>query len=172
MSPIRKGLVLAAIHVVIVSSLGAKFLYDRSSRPRVWVETVAYDPDMPIRGRYVSLAVVVDAPGIDAPAGERRWETIPIRLAVEGDRLVAHRDTRPDWAAGHSIRFVMNRDRKQQAILADPVEFFLPEHVEDPSRRPPDERLWVEVTLPRKGPPRPIRLGVKKGDTLTPLQLN
>lgn len=30
-------------------------------------------------------------------------------------------------------------------------------------------QLWAEVTLPRKGPPRPIRLGVKKGGLLTPL---
>ena len=46
--------------------------------------------------------------------------------------------------------------------LAEPVAFFIPEHVPDPSRRPAGEELWAEVTIPRSGPPRPIRLGVMK----------
>ena len=33
-------------------------------------------------------------------------------------------------------------------------------------------QLCAEVTLPRQGPPRPIRLGVKKGGLLTPLDLD
>ena len=45
----------------------------------------------------------------------------------------------------------------------------IPEHVPDPSRRPAGEELWVEVTIPRAGAPRPIRLGVKKDRVLTPL---
>jgi hypothetical protein len=57
-------------------------------------------------------------------------------------------------------------------VLALPVAFFIPEHVLDPSRRPAGEELWVEVTVPGKGPPRPIRLGVKKDGALTPLDLN
>jgi hypothetical protein len=38
--------------------------------------------------------------------------------------------------------------------------------------RAPGEELWVEVTLPRRGPPRPIRLAVKKDGVLTPLDLD
>ena len=48
---------------------------DRATRPRVWVETAPYDPDLPIRGRYVSLQIVVDAPGIEPPPEDRSWET-------------------------------------------------------------------------------------------------
>ncbi len=33
-------------------------------------------------------------------------------------------------------------------------------------------QLWAEVRLPRKAPPRPIRLGVKKEGLLTPLDLD
>jgi hypothetical protein len=29
--------------------------------------------------------------------------------------------------------------------------------------------VWAEVTLPRRGPPRPIRLGIKKDGVVTPL---
>jgi hypothetical protein len=49
-------------------------------------------------------------------------------------------------------------------VLVEPVAFFITEHIPDPSRRQEGEELWVEVTIPKKGPPRPIRLGVKKGD--------
>ena len=55
--------------------------------------------------------------------------------------------------------------------LAEPLAYFIPEHVEDPSRRPAGETLWVEVTVPPQGAPRPIRLGVKKDGELTPLPL-
>ena len=52
------------------------------------------------------------------------------------------------------------------------LAFFIPEHVPDPSIRATDEELWAEVTIPRKGAPRPIRLAIKKNGTLTPLNLN
>jgi hypothetical protein len=51
------------------------------------------------------------------------------------------------------------------------VAFFIPQNVPDPSRRLPGEELWAEVSLPKTGAPRPIRLGVKKGGVLTPLDL-
>jgi hypothetical protein len=172
MTALQRGLAVGLIHLAIIGSLGGKLLYDRATRPRVWVETAPYDPDLPIRGRYVSLQVVVDAPGIEPPAADRSWETIPVRLAVEKGRLVAHRDPspRPYPAAGHAVRFV-GPDRSR-AALATPVAFFITEHVDDPSRRRAGETLWVEVTLPRLGPPRPIRLGVKRGDALEPLALD
>jgi hypothetical protein len=52
------------------------------------------------------------------------------------------------------------------------VDYFIPKHADDPSQRPQGEELWVEVTVPPKGPPRPIRLGIKKSGVLTPLLLN
>ena len=51
------------------------------------------------------------------------------------------------------------------------LAYFIPEHVLDPSLRPPGEELWVEVTLPRRGPPRPIRLAVKKDGKLAVLPI-
>ena len=39
MRPWIKGLVVAAVQVGLVASLGAKLLYDRVTRPRVWVLT-------------------------------------------------------------------------------------------------------------------------------------
>jgi len=44
--------------------------------------------------------------------------------------------------------------------------------LDDPSLRAPGEELWVEVTVPRRGVPRPIRLGVRTSGGLTPLDLD
>jgi hypothetical protein len=57
------------------------------------------------------------------------------------------------------------------AGLNDPVAFFIPEHIPDPSLRPTGEELWAEVTVPSRGPPRPIRLGVRRAGILTPLDI-
>ena len=178
MTPFRKGLLLAVLHLLIVSSLGAKLLMDRAVRPRVWVRTAPYDPDLPIRGRYVSLAIEVEAPKPPPPKakeGEPEWLTRIVSNASKSARLEV-RDGKlhavPDEAG--SVRYVVRwRDQAwTPAVLADPIPFFIPEHIPDPSVRPQGEELWVEVTVPKKGPPRPIRLGVKKGYQLTPLEID
>jgi hypothetical protein len=53
-------------------------------------------------------------------------------------------------------------------LLSPPVVFFIPEHAETP-RLGGGSELWAEVTVPKKGPPRPIQLAVKRGDQWTPL---
>lgn len=169
MKPLIKGLIIAAVQVGLVASLGAKLLYDRATRPRLWTRAAPYDPNLPIRGRYVSLQLVVEP--------RSRRETKPgtvyqpsrsVSLRVEGDRLVA--EPNPQESDLH-VRFIDRRGEKL-AVLDQPVAFFITEHISDPSLRSQDEQLWVEVTIPTKGPPRPIRLGVKKGDgPITPLEL-
>jgi len=64
------------------------------------------------------------------------------------------------------------RDGREVAVLEQPLAYFIPEHGPDPSIRPPGEELWVEVTLPKHGAPRPIRLGIKKAGALTVLDLD
>jgi hypothetical protein len=168
MKPLIKGLFIAAVHVGLVGSLGAKLLYDRATRPRVWVLSAPYDPNLPIRGRYVSLQLVVEPRGIQEPKPQPQpgWQPPQsVALRVEGDRMVAEA-TPPE--PGHDpsdlhVQFITRRGEKL-AVLDKPVAFFITEHIPDPSLRPQGEELWVEVTIPQKGPPRPIRLGVKKAD--------
>ena len=50
MKPLYRGVLLALLHILIVCSLGAKLLYDRGHRPRVWIKVAPVDPDLPIRG--------------------------------------------------------------------------------------------------------------------------
>lgn len=176
MRPWIKGTVIAAIQVALVASLGAKLLHDRSTLPRAWVQSAPYDPDMPLRGRYVSLQLSVLTRGVGEAKPGPGWQPPPaVTLRVEGGRLVAEpvrTDSGYDPAAQH-LRFIQRRDGGKMAVLSAPVPFFIPEHVPDPSRRAPGEELWVEVTLPKKGPPRPIRLGVsKENGPIVPLALD
>lgn len=161
-----KGFVIAAVHVGLVASLGAKLLYDRETLPRVWARSAPFDPNLPIRGRYVSLRLVVEPHGTQEPDQTKNWQPLSsVILRVEGERLVAEENRQKhDYAPSDlHLQFIQRRDEKL-AVLDKPVAFFIPEHLHDPSRRLPGEELWVEATIPKKGPPRPIRLGVKKGD--------
>jgi hypothetical protein len=154
---LRKGLVVAAIHLAMVASLGGKLLIDRATRPRVWARTMPVDPNDPIRGRYVRLRVEgepVDLPDAGSPVALAGRNGTLALTASAGSALTAH---------------VSNRNGQRVALLDQPLAFFIPEHVPDPSVRAAGEELWVEVTLPKHGAPRPIRLGVKKDGTLTPL---
>jgi len=166
MTLLVKGLVIAAVHVGLVAALGAKLLYDRATLPRVWALTAPYDPNLPMRGRYVSLQLVVEPRGVrETKPGLVSQQAQPINLRAEGDRLVAEAAARPEDydSSDLHLRFIDRRGEKF-AVVAEPVAFFIPEHIPDPSRRQEGEELWAEVTLPKKGLPRPIRLGVKKGE--------
>ena len=161
-TPMLKGLLVAALHVVIVASLGGKLLIDRATRPRVWARAAPVDPTLPIRGRYVRLAIEA-VPAGDLSGGESHT----VALSVRDGRLVAV----PAAGSTNVTAQLGERTGEPVAVLDAPLAYFIPEHAADPSRRPPGEELWVEVTIPRAGAPRPIRLGVKKDGLLTPLDV-
>ncbi len=182
MKPLHKGLMLAVLHLGLVTSLGAKLLYDRATLPRVWGRAAPYDPELPIRGRYVRLRLEVHTRGIAPEEDDRRERQLVYRLprrvllSAENGQLVASPDPaatgQPSYTGeGNSVHFE-ERAGFKIAVLSEPVLYFIPEHVTDPSRRTQGEELWVEVTLPKKGPPRPIRLAVRKDGTFTPLDLD
>ncbi len=170
MTPLRRGLVLAAVHCLLVCSLGVKMLYDRATRPRVWVKTAAYDPMLPIRGRYVSLRMEVETdPPLPPPnVGITRWVyQQSAHLEIRNGKLVAVSD--PEGSVHYSR--MPSDTTPLPVMLVEPIDFFLPEHAPDPSRLQRGEELWAEVTVPRKGRPRPIRLAVKRGEEFRPLDL-
>ena len=123
-----KGLILAVFQCLLALSLSGKLLYDRATCPRVWVKTAQWDPNLPIRGRYLALRLV---PERGAP-----------------------------WFAFTNGQMVL---------------FFVPEHIlpfETVRARRDAPELWAEVTLPQKGPPRPIRLALKQAGKLDVLDVN
>jgi len=166
MRPLYKSLVAGGIQLALVLSMGGKLLYDRATRPRVWARAAPYDPSFPIRGRYVSLQLEVQVSGA-------LRDGQPIVLSDEGGKLVAEAAPASNLG-GETLRLRIRSFRSALGYtLSEPVLYFIPENVPDPTRLPSGEELWAEVTIPRKGPPRPIRLGVKKGDgPITPLALD
>lgn len=164
MTPLTRGLVIAVVHVALVALVGGVLLYERNTLPRVWALTTGVDPVLPIRGRYVSLNLVVEPRG-ELPEGSAesvRMEIAAATLSVENGRLVATvlPPTETDEMFGWRGQSIQRRDTPAGPVWAmvQPIAFFLPEDAPDPTRLEQGQELWAEVTVPSEGPPRPIRL--------------
>jgi hypothetical protein len=59
----------------------------------------------------------------------------------------------------------------ERATLSQGVEYFIPDTAKSPFPPKKGEELWVEVTVPKMGPPRPVQLAVSKDGVFTPLDL-
>jgi hypothetical protein len=168
MTNLQKGLILAVAQLALVASLAAKYAMDRARLPRVWVQTVAYDPNLPIRGRYVSLQLRVSPENVGGSPSNFSGETRDVTLKAKDGHLVANPSGHPTGL--HVSRRIINGGAPIMSLV-EPVAFFLPEHAMDPSVRSAGEELWMEVTVPKTGPPRPIQLAIKRGDRFQPLGL-
>jgi hypothetical protein len=181
MKSLHKGLAVALLHILIVSSLGAKLLYDRSHRPRVWVRVANYDPDLPIRGRYLNLSLEiptehisinrsVQSYGKDKDGNPIYYESAtPSRcdLVLRSNVLTAVGNE-----DGEYWTFVRPRSGQPSVLVVSTnTPFFIPEHLDTGAIRSAAE-LWMEATIPRKGPPRPIRLAAKKNGVMIPFEIN
>ncbi|MGA2778699.1 MAG: hypothetical protein ABSF94_14180 [Steroidobacteraceae bacterium] len=162
MKAMHAGLLVAAVQVFLLGSVGGKFLIDRAHYPRVWIETRPVDPELPIRGRYLRISVTVhlDPASTATVAGYNQR----VRLVVRDDDLIAV----PDADGRHSIQRA-SCTLGPCWILTEPLAFFISEHGVDPSRQLGAGALWAEVTVPPQGPPRAIQLGRKVDGTITVL---
>jgi hypothetical protein len=171
MSVQMKGLLLGALHLAIVLSLGGKLLYDRATRPRVWVLAQTYDPDLPIRGRYLSERLSMPMSGFDFVLQDknsysewylnRHWAY----YEVQSGKLVAN--SKGSGSAGW-VAVQRRTDGSLFALTEEPVLLFVPDNA-DLSVIKPRSEIWVEVTVPRQGPPRPIRIAIKNESGFIPL---
>lgn len=161
MSRFQKGLLLAVMHLALVLTVAGKYYADRAALPRAWAKAAPFDPNLPVRGRYVRLRVEAElqSNGTVLPGGANQ-----ARLFVDGGKFVAI----IPGPGGVWVRSLPGN----RAALVEPVAYFIPEHMADPSRRPAGEELWVELSVPPAGAPRPLRLGVKKDGALRPLDFH
>jgi hypothetical protein len=179
--------------LALVSSIAAKYLYQRWRCPRVWTRTVAYDPELPMRGRYLSVQLVVDGcestlPSAKEAAMPRNLEGVPVgsrfsinapgvvsfpaTLKVEGKKLVAIRIPEDDSQSRGQTVSAQPGSSCENLRLDVPVDFYIAEHAASPVPVKPGQELWIEVTVPPKGPPRPIQLALKDNGAWKPLGLN
>jgi hypothetical protein len=152
MKPAYRGIAAGVLQCLLALSVFGKYTLDRERLPRAWTKAAPVDPDLPLRGRYLSLRLEVEvAPGPSQPYSNAG------HLSIRDGRLFVDRDDAPYGSSGH-VFMIRTRDKWS---LMEPVAFFLPEHAADPSRPAAGKELWVEVSVPHKGPPRPIRLEVR-----------
>jgi len=162
------------LQLAIVASLAAKYAIDRARFPRVWAQTVAYDPDLPIRGRYLSVRLRVDADrvygGSELPKGNpgNFWASCGIYIYTP--RTAPRRKPRShaDRTARHAMEDAYRRCScsPQRAV----VVLFAGTCYRSIAA-PAGRRIVGRGHGSGKGPPRPIRLAVKKGDAFTPLEI-
>jgi hypothetical protein len=183
-------MLLLVVQLVIVSTAAGKYLYDRSTCPRAWAQAVGYDPEMPMRGRYLSLQLVVNGCGstlpnaraarfprnVDGTVQSPRYTInttgsleFRARLEANGDRLTAMKlpdSARPD----EGLKVIAPPSESCEGMrLKEPVDFFMPEHAQGPFPLKKGTELWMQVTVPPSGPPRPVALAVEEGGVLRPL---
>jgi hypothetical protein len=167
----RKGLVLAALELILVASPYAKFQIDRARCPRIWVKTESFDPYLPIRGRYIAMRLPVQVVNTGAAVTHPAYGPFfHAKLFVREGKLTV--EIVPTESATGVWVTTANR-RSDEYVLQQPVLFFLPEHAgnaQDLMAAARNGELWAEVTVPSSGLPRPIRLGIKHGDSFTPVE--
>jgi len=158
-SALQRGLMVAVIQVALMAAVAARLYYDRATLPRAWIESAGVDPDLPIRGRYVSLNLMFPAaPESAAMRGEdgHAFGRVEVR---DGRALAVIESTAAPTQRGTGLHFIERpTDEGPRWMLVEPVAFFLPEHVPDPTLGVAPGELWVEATLPQRSAPRPIRL--------------
>lgn len=175
MRAIQQGLVLLFVQLLLVLSVAGKYLYERQTRPRVWTRAIQFDPALPLRGRYLALTLVLDACGLPRETPRRfpqyyggpsswRWD---VSLTAVNGNLLPKVDP-------HSRQTVTLPDGKpcNRATLNSQEMLFIPESAQLPFPLKPGQDLWVEVTLPASGPPRPLQIALSSGEGFHPLKLN
>jgi uncharacterized membrane-anchored protein len=178
----RKGFLLLAIQLALVCSVAGKYLYERWTCPRVWVRSMPYDPELMVRGRYLALTLNVNACDFDKRSAEHHVpHNVPQQLDIESwswqhMRVVAkdgHLSAVPtdSWNENASNVELTARMPCDHALLIEPVDYFIPENAKVPLPLKSGKELWVEVTVPPAGEPRPIQLGIGSNGKFTPLNL-
>jgi hypothetical protein len=186
----KTSIALLVIHLAIVSSVAVKYLYQRSTCPRVWARAEAYDPDLVMRGRYLSLQLTVDGCGSTLPSAKQAqfprnvnglptggrfsiWSPgtirFPANLEVKDNKLIATRIPETDGPPSGQEVAAFPGAACDTFRLVNPVDFYIPEHATDPSWPKQGDELWIEVTVPPNGPPRPTQLAIRQSGTWKPL---
>jgi hypothetical protein len=179
--PTRAAAILLAVQLLLVLSIAGKYLYERETRPRIWVRATQYDPSLPLRGRYLELQILVDACALPraaahfTPGYQGKDYSAPsswfwnVSLQVEDGHLVPKLLDHPR-AAGDTLNLTLRDGQPCNRVAVNPqVEYFIPDTAKGPFPLQRGEQLWVEVTSPPAGPPRPIQLGISSPAGFQPL---
>jgi hypothetical protein len=175
MKTIRPGLILLFVQLLLVLSVAGKYLYERQTRPRVWTRATQFEPNLPLRGRYLAMRLVLDACGLPRDTPVRRYPqgaswVWHVSLSASQGKLVPQLVKPSSRSVG---TLTLSDDRPcDRAILSSEELLFISDRAQLPLPLKPGQDLWVEVTVPASGPPRPIRAALSGADGFHPLNLD
>jgi len=179
------------VQLALVSTVAGKYLWQRWRCPRVWTRTVAIDPELPMRGRYLSQQLVVDGcqstlpsakaaqfprdvngAAVPGPYGLRPLGVVEFNgeLRVANNKLVAVQIQDPRKADNGQLVDAWPGTQCDQMRLEKPVAIFIADTARSPLPLKPGQELWVEITVPPKGPPRPLQMALKDNGAWKPLE--
>jgi hypothetical protein len=177
MRTIRPGLILLFVQLVLVLSVAGKYLYERQTRPRVWTRAIQFDPSLPLRGRYLALQLLLDACGLPRDAEHTiqeysvgrpwRWN---VSLTAANGKLMPRVENPRSWRNGDTLTLFAD-EPCDRARMSTKEMLFIPDRAHPPFPLQPGQELWVEVTLPPSGPPRPIQIALSSAGGFRPLKL-
>jgi hypothetical protein len=189
----KTSIALLLVQLALIASVAATYLHQRRAYPRVWAQAVANDPSLPMRGRYLSLKLTVDGCRSTLPSAKlaefprnldgtiRRGSSFSIhspqpvpflaRLKVENGHLLAIRPDGVESTEGAQSVTAPASAPCSAMMLDQPVDYFIADRAQSPLPLKAGQQLWIEVTIPPAGPPRPLQLAVKDNDTWKPLGL-
>jgi hypothetical protein len=181
MSKRRAGVILLMIQLLLVLSIAGKNLYERKFYPRVWTRARQVDPYLPLRGRYLALQLMIDAcslpreeqyyrpggrPEIGSLTSGWTWSVFPEPVNGRLGASLADATSMNDKA---QLIFLEEHAPCNQVPFSR-GELFIPDTAKPPFPLKPGQELWVEVTLPPSGPPRPIQAAISDSTGFHPLR--
>lgn len=184
------SLTLLIVQVVLVLSVVAAYAWQRGTYSRVWTRAYGYDPRLILRGRYLSLQPAVDGCSSTLPSAKQALFPRDINGAAKPGPFTVQTAGVFQFDAMLQVQngalqavYIQNEERRHlgQIVYAQPgkpcddmrllkpVNFYIPDNA--PSLLPlkHDQELWVELTIPPEGPPRPIQLALKSNGSWQPL---
>src|ERR1700677_401018 len=152
---------LLIFQLLVVSSIAGKYLWQRWRCPHVWTRTAAIDSELPLRGRYLSLNLIVDGcQGTLASAGLATFmrdtngavkpgpyvvvpQAVMFRanLKIENNQLVALRvEDQEDSSSGEEVSAGPSTPCDQMRLY-DPVDFYIADTAHSPLPLQPGQEL-------------------------------
>ena len=147
-----------------------------------------------MRGRYLSLQLTVDGCRSTLPSAKpsefprnidgsvknsgdssiRSAQPVSFQalLHVENGKLFVLRPDGVESTTGTQTVKAFSTAPCSAMTLAEPVNFYVSEHAHSPLPLASGSELWIEVTVPKSGPPRPLRLAVSSSSGWKPLDLD
>jgi hypothetical protein len=177
----HRALWLLAIQLAIVCSVAGKYLYERATCPRVWVQVEPWDPEMLVRGRYYAFTPLVDACALprdqDASSQFERWHpgmqqkprndwTWRVAISARDGKLAVTDGRHVLPKSETSEVYYIDGGDCTKGRITPPIDFYVPEKskpelplsIAERGNQASQGAIWLEVTVPPTGPPRAIQL--------------